>query len=164
MIRYTTAASDLGRVLLAATDRGVCAVSIADQDDAHEAFLASEFPGAELGREDAALAGWLKELLKAALGAPYRDVPLDVRATDFQRRVWAELRRIPRGETRTYTQLAASLGQPTAARAVARACATNPTAVLVPCHRVVGSDGSLRGFRWGLATKQRLLIAERVGG
>ncbi|VTT98066.1 family transcriptional regulator : Methylated-DNA--protein-cysteine methyltransferase OS=Oscillochloris trichoides DG-6 GN=OSCT_3119 PE=4 SV=1: Methyltransf_1N: DNA_binding_1 [Gemmataceae bacterium] len=163
MIRYTTAASDLGRVLLAATDRGVCAVSIADADAAHEAFLASEFPGAELAREDAALAGWLKELLKAAAGEAHRLPPLDVRATVFQRRVWDELRRIPRGKTRTYSQLAASLGQPTAARAVARACATNPTAVLVPCHRVVGSDGSLRGFRWGLATKQRLIDAERRG-
>jgi AraC family transcriptional regulator of adaptative response/methylated-DNA-[protein]-cysteine methyltransferase len=163
MIRYTTATTDLGRVLLAATDRGVCAVSIADADAAHEAFLASEFPGSELHREDAALAGWLNELMKAALGEPHRDVPLDVRATAFQRRVWDELRRIPRGETRTYSQLAASLGQPTAARAVARACATNPTAVLVPCHRVVGSDGKLRGFRWGLATKQRLIDAERRG-
>ena len=163
MIRYTTAASDLGRVLLAATDRGVCAVSVADTDAAHEAFLASEFPGAEVVREDASLAGWLKELLKAAAGEVHRLPPLDVRATDFQRRVWDELRRIPRGETRTYSQLAASLGQPTAARAVARACATNPTAVLVPCHRVVGSDGKLRGFRWGLATKQHLIDAERRG-
>jgi len=161
LIQYTTATCDLGRVMLAGTGRGVCAVSIADTDDAHEAFLRSEFPAAELVREDAALAMWLGELLKAAAGEPHLSLPLDVRATAFQRRVWEELQRIPRGETRTYRELARAIGEPTATRAVARACATNPTAVLVPCHRVIGSDGKLRGYRWGVERKQQLLDAEK---
>lgn len=162
VIRYTTATCDLGRVLLAVTGVGVCAVSIADTDAALEAFLRSEFPAAELVRDDAALASWLEELLKASAGGPHRALPLDVQATAFQRRVWEELQRIPRGETRTYRELAQAIGKPTATRAVARACATNPTAVLVPCHRVIGSDGKLRGFRWGLERKQKLLDAEQT--
>ncbi|MBA4188116.1 MAG: bifunctional transcriptional activator/DNA repair enzyme protein Ada [Planctomycetaceae bacterium] len=161
LIRYSTAECALGRILLAVTGIGVCAVSIADTDDALEAFLRSEFPAAELVRTDDELAVWLEELLKAAAGGPHRALPLDVQATAFQRRVWEELQRIPRGETRTYRELAAAIGEPTAARAVARACATNPTAVLVPCHRVIGTDGKLRGYRWGLERKQQLLEAEK---
>lgn len=159
--QYTTATCDLGQILLAGTGLGVCAVSIADTDATHEAFLRSQFPGAELVREDAALANWLEELLKAAAGKPHRALPLAVRATVFQRRVWEELQRIPRGETRTYRELAEAIGKPTAVRAVARACATNPTAVLVPCHRVIGTNGKLHGFRWGLDRKQKLIDAER---
>jgi len=161
LIRYTTAACELGRVLLAVTGIGVCAVSIADADDALDAFLVSEFPAAELVRDDAGLASWLQELLRAVAGGPHRALPIDVRATAFQRRVWEALQRIPRGETRTYRELAEAIGKPTAVRAVARACATNPTAVLVPCHRVIGTNGKLHGFRWGLDRKQKLIDAER---
>jgi AraC family transcriptional regulator of adaptative response/methylated-DNA-[protein]-cysteine methyltransferase len=95
--------------------------------------------------------------------APHLDLPLDVRATAFQRRVWEELRKIPRGETRTYREVAEAIGEPTAARAVARACATNPASVVIPCHRVVGSDGGLHGYRWGVRRKKKLLAAEREG-
>ena len=162
VIRYATAGCDLGRVVLAATVRGVCAVSLADTDDELTAFLAAEFPAAKLDRDDAGLGDWLAELLRHLAGEqPHLDLPLDVRATAFQRRVWEELRRIPYSQTRTYAAVAAAVGSPAAVRAVARACATNPAAVVVPCHRVVGSDGKLTGYRWGLARKQKLLERER---
>jgi AraC family transcriptional regulator of adaptative response/methylated-DNA-[protein]-cysteine methyltransferase len=140
----------------------VCAVSLADKDAELRAFLETEFPAAELERDDAGLADWLAALLRHIAGdVPHLDLPLDVRATAFQRRVWEELRKIPRGETRTYQQVAEAIGEPTAARAVARACATNPASVVIPCHRVVGTDGGLRGYRWGLARKKKLLEREQ---
>jgi AraC family transcriptional regulator of adaptative response/methylated-DNA-[protein]-cysteine methyltransferase len=158
-VRYTIGDCDLGRVILAATDRGVCGVALADTDDELTAFVRSEFPAAE--RDDAGLADWLAVLLGCLTDKrPRRDLPLDARGTAFQHRVWAELRRIPRGQTRTYKQLAAALGDPNTVRAVARACATNPVSVVVPCHRVIGSDGNLTGYRWGLARKQALLERE----
>jgi AraC family transcriptional regulator of adaptative response/methylated-DNA-[protein]-cysteine methyltransferase len=161
-IRYATAPCDLGRVLLAATDKGVCAVSLADTDGDLRDFLRGEFPAATLTRDDAGLAHWLAELLRhLAGGAPHLELPLDVRATAFQRRVWEALRRIPYGETRTYQEVAEAIGEPTAARAVARACATNPASVVIPCHRVVGSDGGLRGYRWGVTRKRKLLEREK---
>ena len=163
-IRYATAACELGRVLLAVTARGVCAVSLAEADDDLEQFLRSEFPAADLARDDAGLASWLSELVGQLAGGPHADLPIDVKATAFQRRVWEELRRIPRGQTRTYREVAEAIGEPTAARAVARACATNPAAVVIPCHRVVGSDGALRGYRWGLRRKKALLAAEAAVG
>jgi AraC family transcriptional regulator, regulatory protein of adaptative response / methylated-DNA-[protein]-cysteine methyltransferase len=159
-IRYATAACDLGRVLLAVTGKGVCAVSLAESDSHLERFLHAEFPAAELTCDDAGLAAWLAELVRQLAGGPHADLPIDVKATAFQRRVWEELRKIPRGETRTYREVAEAIGEPTAARAVARACATNPAAVVIPCHRVVGSDGALRGYRWGLKRKKALLAAE----
>ena len=161
VIRYTTAECALGRVLLAATDRGVCAVSLAARDETLLAFLQAEFPGASLERADAGLAGWLAALVCQLAGdVPHPDLPLDVRGTAFQRRVWEELRRIPRGETRSYRAIAEAIGAPTAARAVARACATNPAAVVIPCHRVVGTDGKMHGYRWGINRKKKLLDAE----
>lgn len=161
-VRYATARCPLGRVLLAATERGICAVSLADTDADLSAFLQSEFPTATLERDDAGLSVWLKELVRHIKGiGPHPDLPLDVRGTAFQRRVWEELRRIPYGETRTYQEVARVIGEPTAARAVARACATNPASVVIPCHRVVGSDGALRGYRWGLARKKKLIARER---
>ena len=161
-VRYATAKCDLGRVLLAATDLGVCAVSLGDTDTDLTDFLRTEFPAATLTRDDAGLAQWLAELLRHLAGsAPHPDLPLDVRGTAFQRRVWEELRKIPYGQTRTYREVAEALGEPTAVRAVARACATNPASVVIPCHRVVGSDGSLRGYRWGLNRKRKLLEKER---
>jgi AraC family transcriptional regulator of adaptative response/methylated-DNA-[protein]-cysteine methyltransferase len=161
IIRYSTTACDLGRVLLAATERGVCAVALGETDLELERFLRTEFPAAKLSRDEAGLAGSLEKLLQQLAGGPHLDLPLDVRATAFQRRVWEELRRIPRGETRTYQQVAEAIGAPTAARAVARACATNPASLVIPCHRVVGTDGSLRGYRWGVKRKKKLLEDER---
>ncbi len=160
-IRYATAACELGRVLLAVTPRGVCAVALAASDAELERFLHAEFPAAELTRDAAGLTDWLAELLRQLAGGPHADLPLDVQATAFQRRVWEELRKIPRGETRTYRQVAEAIGKPRAVRAVARACATNPASVVIPCHRVIGSDGGLHGYRWGLNRKKKLLEGER---
>jgi AraC family transcriptional regulator of adaptative response/methylated-DNA-[protein]-cysteine methyltransferase len=160
-IRYAIAACGLGRVMLAMTDRGVCAVSIADQDEVNLTFLRAEFPGARLEWADTVLAEPLTALRRLLAGEVVTDLPLDPQGTEFQRCVWQALLAIPRGETRTYNQVAAAIGRPTAARAVARACATNPVSILIPCHRVVGTDGTLRGYRWGLARKIALLTAER---
>jgi AraC family transcriptional regulator, regulatory protein of adaptative response / methylated-DNA-[protein]-cysteine methyltransferase len=163
VIRYTAAACSLGRILLAATDRGICALALGDNDDDLSAFLAAEFAAAELHKDQIGLAAWLQQVLEHLCGdQPHLDLPLDVRATAFQRRVWEELRRIPYGETRTYKQVAEALGTPRAVRAVARACATNPASVVIPCHRVVGSDGSLTGYRWGVNRKKKLLERERT--
>jgi AraC family transcriptional regulator of adaptative response/methylated-DNA-[protein]-cysteine methyltransferase len=161
-IRYTTAPCNFGRVLLAATDKGLCAISLGNNDAELTAFLAAEFPNGLRERDDTSLAKWLAELLHRLRGeAPHTELPLDIRVTAFQRRVLEELTRIPRGETRTYTQVAEAIGKPSAVRAVARACATNPVSVVVPCHRVIGSDGGLRGYRWGLERKKKLLEIEK---
>ena len=160
-VRYTVGRCDLGRVLLAATDQGVCGLSLGDSEGELEAWVRDEFPAAEIERADGELSGWLRAVLDHLAGElPDPALPLDVRGTAFQRRVWEELRRIPAGETRTYTQVAAAVGAPAAVRAVARACATNPVSVLTPCHRVVGVDGSMRGYRWGVGRKQKLLERE----
>jgi AraC family transcriptional regulator of adaptative response/methylated-DNA-[protein]-cysteine methyltransferase len=160
-ICYTLADCPLGRLLLAATERGVCAVYLGDTDAPLEAALTREYPAARLSRDDGLPGPWLAELLEHLRGErPHLDLPLDVQATAFQWRVWQELRRIPYGSTRTYQEIAARLGQPTAARAVARACATNPVSVVVPCHRVVRGDGGLGGYRWGLDRKRQLLDQE----
>lgn len=163
-IRYTLTDCPLGRLLLAGTDKGVSAVYLGDEDALLEAELRREFPAAALARDDEGLSHWA-ELVRLHLEGeqPHLDLPLDVRATAFQRRVWQELQRIPRGQTRTYLEVAEALGQPTAARAVARACATNPVSVVVPCHRVVRGDGGLGGYRWGLGRKQKLLDKEKEG-
>ncbi|NTW98201.1 MAG: methylated-DNA--[protein]-cysteine S-methyltransferase [Oscillochloris sp.] len=162
-IGYTIVDSPLGRLLVAATDRGVCAVSLGD-DDAHlERELRAEYPRAELARDD--LTGEaVAEILAYLSGQrPRLDLALDVPGTAFQRQVWQALQAIPYGETRTYLQIAEGLGNPRAVRAVGRACATNPASLVVPCHRAVGSDGKLHGFRWGLQRKQALLDLERRG-
>ena len=161
-IAYASAATPLGRLLVAATARGICFVSLGDDDAATERSLRAEFPAAELQRDDDVLGAWVAAIVRHLSGTePRLDLPLDVRATAFQRRVWEALRAIPYGETRTYGQIAQELGQPTAARAVARACATNPVALVVPCHRVVGEGGDLRGYRWGVERKRSLLAQER---
>ncbi|MFO0878239.1 MAG: methylated-DNA--[protein]-cysteine S-methyltransferase [Gemmataceae bacterium] len=164
-IVYTLVGSALGLLLLAGTERGVSAVYLGDAAAELEEELAWEFPAAQRTREDGALAGWAEQCRRYLEGAQVAlDLPLDVQATAFQWRVWQELRRIPRGQTRTYREVAERLGQPSAARAVARACATNPVSLIIPCHRVIRGDGSLGGYRWGLARKQRLLDQERGQG
>jgi AraC family transcriptional regulator of adaptative response/methylated-DNA-[protein]-cysteine methyltransferase len=162
-ISYTLTNSALGRLLLAATERGVCAVSLGDTDAPLEAFLKSEYPAAEIRRDDARLKRYVEQLLRHLEGQrPHLDLPLDVQATAFQWRVWQELQAIPYGRTRSYREIARRIKRPSAVRAVARACATNPVALVVPCHRVVRSDGGLGGYRWGIERKAKLLAQERT--
>jgi AraC family transcriptional regulator of adaptative response/methylated-DNA-[protein]-cysteine methyltransferase len=161
-IGYAIADCPLGRLLLAATERGVSAVYFGDSDRPLEAALRREYPSAEIHRDPRGLSAWVRALVQHLGGAETQlDLPLDVAATVFQQRVWAALRRIPYGSTRTYRQIARALGRPSATRAVARACATNPVSVVVPCHRVVREDGKLAGYRWGLERKRALLDHER---
>ena len=160
-IRYTTVASPLGRLLLAATDRGVCRVGIGDNVRLLENDLREEFPAAQIRRDDAGLTRWASTLVQHSKGwQPRAELPLDIRATAFQKRVWEALRRIPLGGTRSYADVARAIGKPRAARAVARACATNPVALIIPCHRIVRGDGSLGGYRWGIKRKEVLLAHE----
>ena len=161
-ISYTTIDCALGRLLVAATERGVCSVQFGETEGELEAALASEYPAAELRRDGARLDEFVGALLgHLEGGGAVPDLPLDVRATAFQSQVGEVLRRIPYGETRSYAEVAAGLGRPTATRAVARACATNPVALVTPCHRVVRGDGSLSGYRWGVERKRALLARER---
>ncbi|HUY80453.1 MAG TPA: bifunctional DNA-binding transcriptional regulator/O6-methylguanine-DNA methyltransferase Ada [Acidobacteriaceae bacterium] len=159
-IGYASGQSPLGTLLIAATSQGLCAVTLASSHDKALDQLRAQFPAADL-QPGSDLAPMLAQVLSQLTEHPAAlDLPLDLRATAFQMRVWQALRAIPRGETRTYSQLARAIGQPTAARAVARACATNPAAIVVPCHRVIGSNASLTGYRWGLDRKKRLLQIE----
>lgn len=160
-VAFTTVQSHLGWVLVAATGRGVCAIQFGDDPEALKARLQARFPRAELRENDPELAGLAARTL-AALRSPGQglDLPLDIRGTAFQQRVWQALREIPAGSTFTYSQVAAAIGQPTAVRAVARACAANEIAVAIPCHRVKRSDGGLGGYRWGVERKQALLEGE----
>jgi AraC family transcriptional regulator of adaptative response/methylated-DNA-[protein]-cysteine methyltransferase len=161
-ISYTIAASRFGRVLVAWTERGICALSFGGAGKPLQAFLTEEYPKAEIRRHHGAMTGFVQDVLAHLQGRqPHIDLPVDVQATAFQRRVWQELQSIPYGETRTYSQIARSLGQPAAIRAVARACATNPVSIVIPCHRVIRQDGSLGGYRWGLGRKRALLAQER---
>jgi AraC family transcriptional regulator of adaptative response/methylated-DNA-[protein]-cysteine methyltransferase len=167
-IGYAVASSPFGWMIVAATGRGICWLSLAGSEAEAVRTLRDEFPEAEL-HADASLAGYVDAALHSVReGADLAESrkladALDLRGTVFQLRVWQALRAIPRGETRSYSQLAREMGEPNATRAVARACATNRVAVLVPCHRVVGAGGSLTGYRWGIARKQQLLEAERDG-
>jgi AraC family transcriptional regulator of adaptative response/methylated-DNA-[protein]-cysteine methyltransferase len=170
-IGFATAWSELGWVIAGATERGLCWLAIAASDAEAEATLRTEFPMAEIGR-DAALEGMVRAAMASVAGggaasreagkAEAAGLPLDLRGTAFQLRVWQALRAIPRGETKTYSQLARELGNENATRAVARACALNRVSVVVPCHRVVGVSGSLTGYRWGMERKRRLLEMEKV--
>lgn len=162
VVRFTIAPSPLGRMLIAATDKGICAIQFADSDQQLQQGLMREFPFAVRRRDDAALAEWKTSLARLIEGSDaHPSLPLDIRATAFQRRVWEALQRIPRGETRSYGAVAKKIGMPKAARAVARACATNPVAVVIPCHRVVREDGVSGGYRWGVERKERLLVLEQ---
>ncbi len=161
-VGYTVVPCGLGRLLVATTARGICRVSLGSGVEELEAALSAEFPAAELRRDRGALAASVGALLRYLDGrAEPLDLPLDLRATAFQRRVWEALRRIPYGATCSYAEIARAIGKPSAARAVARACATNPAALVIPCHRVVRADGGLGGYRWGIARKRALLEQER---
>ncbi len=160
-IGYTSVATSIGVVVGASTDRGVCAVRVGTDEAALVAEIAGEFPGALLERDDVGLRDVATVLAGAVRGDDDATVlPVDLQGTAFQVRVWEALRTIPPGDTRSYSEVAAQLGAPASVRAVAGACAANPAALAVPCHRVVRQDGSLGGYRWGVATKQALLDAE----
>jgi len=161
-IAYGTAASPLGRLLAAATPRGICFVGLGDSDAMLERELRHNFHAAEsIRRDDGELGRALDALLAYLAGKePHVALPLDIRATAFQRRVWQELQRIPLGETRSYGEIARSLGNAGASSAVGRACATNPIPLIVPCHRARGQNGALTGYRWGIKRKAALLERE----
>ena len=162
-IRTALADCPFGRLLVGATDTGVCFIGFAEPDDALLGDLQGRFPRATIVADEPALAAAVQAVL-AFLEEPKQALmlPLDLRGTLFQRRVWETLCRIPPGETRTYAQLAAMIGNPKAIRAVARSCAVNPVSLAVPCHRVIGSDGGLTGYRWGVPRKEALLAREKA--
>lgn len=163
-IRYTCTDSPLGRMLIAATEKGICAIQFADSDSELEHGLRREFPFATRRRDDNAMLPWKDGLVRQMHGhKPPSGLPLDIQATVFQRRVWTYLQSVPFGKTRSYGQVAKAIGQPTATRAVARACATNPVAIAVPCHRVVRGNGEMGGYRWGIGRKETLLKMEQQG-
>ncbi len=161
VIRFAVGACSLGAVLVAATGRGVCAIQLGEEPERLVRELQDRFPRAELRGGEAAFEDWVARVV-AAVEAPARglDLPLDVRGTAFQHRVWAALAAVPPGRTLSYAEVAARIGAPRAARAVAAACAANTLAVAIPCHRVVRTDGTLSGYRWGVARKQALLARE----
>jgi AraC family transcriptional regulator of adaptative response/methylated-DNA-[protein]-cysteine methyltransferase len=164
-ISYTIAPCSLGRVLVAATERGISAVYMGDRDSDLVAALRKEYPAAEIRAGSGEHSKWVREIVRHLAGSnPELDLPTDVVATAFQRRVWEALRSIPLGTTRTYSEVARAIGQPSAVRAVAHACATNPASIVVPCHRVVRTDGTLGGYRWGLGRKKLLLEREKTAG
>lgn len=161
-LRYATARTAVGRVLMAKTERGVVSVSLGESDASLLALLHDAYPQATLSRDQNGLKRQMQALLQCLNGRPLSDaLSLDMQGTAFQRKVWKALQDIPHGSTRTYREIAREIGQPTAARAVARACATNPVAIVIPCHRVVREGGNLAGYRWGIERKKQLLALER---
>jgi AraC family transcriptional regulator of adaptative response/methylated-DNA-[protein]-cysteine methyltransferase len=162
-ITYTITTSELGRILVARTIKGLCNVAFADDDAALEKNLKTEYPNAEIVKDAKVLKGFVDEILKHLSGKKQRlDLPLDIQATAFQMRVWELLRKIPYGETVSYSQIAEQLGDKKKVRAVAQACANNRIAVVIPCHRVVGKDGKLSGYKWGVKRKEQLLKKEKA--
>ncbi len=161
-IDYTIVDSPLGRLIVAATARGLCFVGFGAEDDRLVAELRKDYPAAEIKR-DRVFSRWVNAIIANLNGQQLQlDLPLDVQGTAFQQQVWNALRQIPYGQTKTYGEIAKSLGKPDAARAVGRACATNPVSIVIPCHRAVGSDGSLTGYYWGVALKEKLLAKEQA--
>jgi AraC family transcriptional regulator of adaptative response/methylated-DNA-[protein]-cysteine methyltransferase len=161
-ITYTVTVSRMGRVLVATTARGISAVYLGDRDATLASALRKEYPKAEIRAGGREASDWVRSIVRYLDGGgPRLDLPIDVQATAFQRRVWEALRRIPCGSTRTYGEIARAMGRPKAARAVARACATNPVSLVVPCHRVIREDGGMGGYRWGIERKLALLAQEK---
>ena len=163
-IRYAVTDTPIGPVLVAATERGICSVRLGAREQAMAAELGREFPAAVIRRDRNGMSDWIRTLARHLEGREARlDLPVDIRVTAFQWRVYEALRAIPYGETRTYKEVARSIGKPKAARAVGRACATNPVGIVIPCHRVVREGGGLGGYAWGLGIKRQLLESERRG-
>lgn len=163
VINFALVGTALGRLLVAATEKGVCSVMLGDSDEALEANLIGEFPAAEIRHDEKLLRSSVKAIVEHLKSkSPHIDLPLDIQATAFQRQVWEQLRAIPYGETHSYGEVAKAIGQEKAVRAVARACATNPVALVIPCHRVIREDKSLGGYRWGLERKKKLLETEKA--
>jgi AraC family transcriptional regulator, regulatory protein of adaptative response / methylated-DNA-[protein]-cysteine methyltransferase len=162
-IRFVTVSTPLGWALVAATERGICMTALGDDRNQLASALRQRFPAAEVIAEDGGLRQWADRIVRF-ITAPGEnlDLPLDIRGTAFQARVWRALQKIPLGKTASYTEIAAALGQPKAVRAVAQACAANKLAMIVPCHRVIRSDGDLGGYRWGVERKRALLARERA--
>jgi AraC family transcriptional regulator of adaptative response/methylated-DNA-[protein]-cysteine methyltransferase len=162
-IRYVTVATPLGWALVAATRRGICMTALGDDRGGLVNALKQRFPAAAVIADDAELRGWADQIVGFITAPDHNlDLPLDIQGTAFQARVWRALQKIPLGKTATYSEIAAAIGQPKAVRAVAQACATNKLALLVPCHRVIRSDGDLGGYHWGLERKRALLKGERA--
>jgi AraC family transcriptional regulator of adaptative response/methylated-DNA-[protein]-cysteine methyltransferase len=160
-IRFTCVKTTLGWALVAATERGICMTALGDDKAPLEADLRRRFPAALIWPADSKLAGWAERIVRFVTAPGEQpDLPLDIRGTAFQARVWRALQKVPPGKTSTYSEIAAALGQPKAVRAVAAACAANKLALLVPCHRIVGKSGDLTGYRWGVERKRALLAAE----
>jgi AraC family transcriptional regulator of adaptative response/methylated-DNA-[protein]-cysteine methyltransferase len=163
VINYAIVETPLGRLLVAATNKGVCSVTLGDSDVALKTDLLNEFPAAEIRHDEKPLRSSLKAIVEHLKSkSPHIDLPLDIQATAFQRQVWEQLRAIPYGQTHSYSEVAKAIGQEKAVRAVAHACATNPVALVIPCHRVIREDKSLGGYRWGLERKKRLLETEKA--
>lgn len=161
-IFYSSVPCPLGFLLVAATDRGICKLSLGDAPAPLIADLEAEFDRAERIADDEGVGYWVERIIAYLEGwQPNLDLPLDLRATAFQLKVWAELQAIPVGETRSYSEVAAAIGQPTASRAVANACAKNPVALVIPCHRIIRADSRLGGYRWGIERKRAILERER---
>ena len=162
-IHYATTKSTFGYLLVAATSRGLCSVTLGDKLTDLESNLKKEFAAAEIQKDETTLAEVLKQSVAYLEGKQLKlSLPLDIRATAFQRQVWQLLQQIPYGSTLSYGEVAEAIGRPTAVRAVARACATNPVALVIPCHRVIREDRTLGGYRWGLERKKNLLKAEEL--
>src|SRR5215471_9952674 len=163
-IRYAIVSTELGKLLIATTPRGLCSVRFGAGDASLTGELRREFRAAEIRRDDRALRPLAEQVQRLLQGSPgASQIPLDIQGTAFQQMVWTALRRIPQGETRSYAEIARTIGRPKAVRAVASACASNPIAVVVPCHRVIQKDGSLAGYRWGVKRKAALLENETRG-
>jgi AraC family transcriptional regulator of adaptative response/methylated-DNA-[protein]-cysteine methyltransferase len=161
MITYALVDSALGRLLIGATSKGICSVMLGDKEDHLEAELRAEYPNATLTRDESAFTAWARGIIAHLDGRrPHLDLPLDVQGTAFQWKVWRYLQSIPYGETRSYSEVARAIGAPSSVRAVARACATNKACLVIPCHRVVGKDGDVSGYRWGVERKKALLEKE----
>ena len=162
-LAYTLVDTPLGRMLVAASERGVSAVQFGRSSRELVEGLRREYPQADVVRDRGARADWVQAVVARVKGGATAEIPVDIKATAFQWRVFEALRDIPRGETRTYGEIARALGEPGAARAVGRACATNPVAIVIPCHRAVGKSGALTGYRWGVERKEELLAREARG-
>lgn len=161
-IFYSVVDCPLGQLLVAVTDRGICKISLGDTVDDLIVDMEAEFELAERIRDDEGVGFWTEKIIGYLEGwQPDLDLPLDIRATAFQMKVWQKLQAIPVGETRTYSDIAEAIGQPTASRAVANACANNPVALVIPCHRIIRKDKSLGGYRWGLERKSAILEQEQ---